>query len=398
MFLMAGTVPLILIGIAAWNKIEADLTTQIVREHQVLVRQVRLNIRADLKEFRSRLNRLARTRDLQALDPRRSRGALEEFQSLNPAFRSVILYDIDGYPLSHAGHDEPSEGDRLPSGVLDRLKSGATPDVDVRATNRQSEAGHMRFLTFIERVPSFLNDGTAVGVVVGRVHIFGLALQRMLDDWEFIGDTRVYLVSSDGEVLASLGDVGKTVVRRIHCDQGMGGRDADQEPSIGRSTMDGEDLLLAVTGLPEIDLRVIAARPYSQVQKFLPELLGAIGSYVALGILFSAILGVFLASSLVKPILRLTDGIQRVSRGELAHRLEVGRSDEIGQAGAAFNDLVSYLHRTKILEETWTLRQAPSRSLQDSRPDPGQTTRDVDPPQSETTENQDPVDPGQGLS
>lgn len=57
-------------------------------------------------------------------------------------------------------------------------------------------------------------------------------------------------------------------------------------------------------------------------------------------------LAVLASSSLVKPILVLSDSAQRIAQGDLTHRTEVTTEDEIGSLGQSFNAMAANLERT----------------------------------------------------
>ncbi|HEY2322510.1 MAG TPA: methyl-accepting chemotaxis protein [Thermoanaerobaculia bacterium] len=65
-----------------------------------------------------------------------------------------------------------------------------------------------------------------------------------------------------------------------------------------------------------------------------------------LAIAVAVALAVLASSSLVKPILVLSDSAQRIAQGDLTHRTEVTTEDEIGSLGQSFNAMASNLERT----------------------------------------------------
>ena len=98
------------------------------------------------------------------------------------------------------------------------------------------------------------------------------------------------------------------------------------------------------------------------------ELLGTITFYGAIGVLLALLLGVWLSRGLVTPILAMTDGIRRVARGEVAHRLDVNRDDELGKAADAFNAMAAQLQKGRLLESLWQgRRRDPKRGSGDKR-------------------------------
>jgi signal transduction histidine kinase len=82
-------------------------------------------------------------------------------------------------------------------------------------------------------------------------------------------------------------------------------------------------------------------------QAFLDEvnqslLLAALGAIVA-----AFLLGILLAQTIVRPLRQLTRGAQRIARGHLDERIQVGGEDEVAQLARAFNQMAESLERTE---------------------------------------------------
>ncbi|MEJ7602055.1 MAG: methyl-accepting chemotaxis protein [Kofleriaceae bacterium] len=75
----------------------------------------------------------------------------------------------------------------------------------------------------------------------------------------------------------------------------------------------------------------------------------AVNIALVLGVLAGILAAVLIARSIVLPIGRLRDGVERVSSGDLEHRIAITAQDESGQLAAAFNKMVD---RRKTAEQT----------------------------------------------
>lgn len=70
---------------------------------------------------------------------------------------------------------------------------------------------------------------------------------------------------------------------------------------------------------------------------------------LALGLVISVLLSFLLAKTMVNPLQRLTDGIEKAAGGDFSRKLEVTSADEIGQLTESFNTMAGQLE-TNIAE------------------------------------------------
>lgn len=347
--LVGSLLPLLLAGIAAAVKIESDLVSDIIADHRLLIRQIELNVRAEMSWHRRQLDTLASEMKVQSLDPETARGALELFLDLHPLFHRVTLHRADGTLLATAQHGTGgTAGVVTPAAVTRAL---AALRLAPRELLLLPAADHAD-LNLAAAVPSLKGDGQAIGALVATMRRHGPEFQDLVEDMKFVGHTYVYVTDSVGEVVARAGELHPRSVRWMNVHGSEGG-----EVTAGVSTVLGRRDVVAAAPILDFGLAVIVGRPYEEVSRALREILGAVAFYVIFGVLVAVILGVALSQALARPILDLTDGIQRVARGELAHRLPTTGPDELVDAARAFNDLAGQLQKGRLLEELWAERR-----------------------------------------
>lgn len=66
-----------------------------------------------------------------------------------------------------------------------------------------------------------------------------------------------------------------------------------------------------------------------------------------LGIGMVVVIGLLLVRSILRPVRQLEAAVQRFAGGDLAHRLHVGRSDELGELTGAFNAMAEELEKDR---------------------------------------------------
>ena len=81
---------------------------------------------------------------------------------------------------------------------------------------------------------------------------------------------------------------------------------------------------------------------------------------ISLTILFIIATAYFLANSIVRPVLSLTEGTRRLTRGNLSAKVKVRSNDEVGVLADSFNTMVAELNsrRQRLLKTLRALRQS----------------------------------------
>ncbi|MFV1986266.1 MAG: putative bifunctional diguanylate cyclase/phosphodiesterase [Gemmatimonadota bacterium] len=96
-----------------------------------------------------------------------------------------------------------------------------------------------------------------------------------------------------------------------------------------------------VRSLPGIELRVSTG--FDVEQQILDRSRNNLMISGLLALLLAMAASFLLARAVTRPILRMREATERLSEGDLEHRVEVKRDDELGELGLAFNELASRL-------------------------------------------------------
>jgi HAMP domain-containing protein len=365
LFLLGGVLPVLLTGLAAWSKFEGDLVEGIILGHRQLIGQVSSEIETELGWYRSQLERLGRQVNVQSGKPDRIRPELESFLAFSPLFYQVNVYGQTGGLVAAATRGAVLGGGgpagTLPSYLKQAFELARSEGKTSVLPMTGGDHGQVE-LCFLAPIPGFVDDRGSQGAVAARMRLHGPEIQGLLERQKSLSKTAyVLLTDPAGLVVARAGSGCPARLRSIRVDASTVPGEKAPAPDgalveAGAGLVEGRRDLLAASVLPAVGLRIVAGRPYAEVTREMVELLRSIGLYLAAGILLAVLLGFWLSQGLVGPILKLVDGIQRVARGEVAHRLEVERKDELGQAARAFNEMAVQLEKGRLLEELWQTR------------------------------------------
>ena len=97
-----------------------------------------------------------------------------------------------------------------------------------------------------------------------------------------------------------------------------------------------------------------AARPSDAMSAaFVAQMKSSLAIIVAASLILSALAAMLLAAHFRQPILRLADGARALADGRYDTRLEVARSDELGELAHSFNQLAQKLDQVEASRRQW---------------------------------------------
>jgi signal transduction histidine kinase len=126
----------------------------------------------------------------------------------------------------------------------------------------------------------------------------------------------------------------------------------------------GRDILTAFAPVGTLGWFVFVDLPLSEALQPVYDALKRTAIILALGLLFAALAGVWLAQRMVVPIRALAKGAARIGSGDLEHRIEISSGDEVQTLADSFNEMGGRLKESyatlegKVADRTRELSQA----------------------------------------
>jgi PAS domain S-box-containing protein len=120
-------------------------------------------------------------------------------------------------------------------------------------------------------------------------------------------------------------------------------------PYIG---LKGEEVIGSFSGISGTDWAVIAELPTYEAFEYINRMILVIIAAMSLGLIFSAILGLFLSRYLTEPVLSLTSIVTKIGQGKPApHIKETSRADEIGILARGIEQMQKSLRESYLDQE-----------------------------------------------
>jgi two-component system sensor histidine kinase MprB len=150
------------------------------------------------------------------------------------------------------------------------------------------------------------------------------------------------LVAESGAVLASQGSSTQLPVTATTTEIAAGRRG----PTFSDVTVDGVSMrVLTLPVAPATALQL--ARPLTEVDNTLEQLLVILALVVAGGTALAAVLGLAVTRTALAPVARMTETAEDVARTQdLGRRIELSGEDELGRLATSFNQMLAALERS----------------------------------------------------
>jgi len=273
--------------------------------------------------------------DLQqtGLEPWQKDRILKNFVLQFPEFRELTLLDDSGRATVSSSLGTPTA--RVPGSegvnVEGALMSNFSVDDDLLPT---------------AVVAVRLDDNANKGWLVGRLNLE--ELWRMVDRIRVGQQGYALVVTNEGQLLAHGDPDEKSRVARgdkmashpliVALSQGREENTASAEYSDPRG-----NILGVAAPLTSLRWTIIVEQPESEAFAIPIGLQRQLVVAIALALLAMLVVGYFWGRSFINPILALTKGTRALAAGRLDERVAITSKDELGQLGAAFNNMADRL-------------------------------------------------------
>jgi signal transduction histidine kinase len=333
---LAAIVPLLAYGAVSVLSLRTSTRQTVVQGNQDVARRVGEQIDLYITNSVRILNAVAAEMQQTGLVRWQQDRILKNFVLQFQEFTELTLLDENGSPLVSSRLVTPTTAIPGPGSITveGALISPFTLDDDLLPT---------------AIVAVSLNDSrTGSGWLIGRLRLE--ELWRTVDGIRVGAEGYALVVTSDDQLLAHGNPNAKSrvarsdsfdshpIVLQLRADD-----EASDVASQTYTTEEGVEVLGVGARVPDIGWTVVIEQPVSEA--FAVSIESQRLLTVAIGLALAAMLtvGYFWGRSFIGPILRLTRGTRALAEGRLEERVAIDSNDELGQLGAAFNNMADRL-------------------------------------------------------
>ena len=338
-FTLSLLIPTLAAGIMVFLTIHRARREALSREQNQLSRRIAARAAALVESPRRGLTTLIAQRRIADMSPARRVAALRDFLTTYPDVMEAVFLDAEGRGSVRAAR----RGAGLVWGKDNSVR--AQRDEFREAAAGRSYVGPV-FFTARDRVPQmFLSVplGRQRGVLLARLGLGSL--------WDIVTEasgpvTRIFIVDAAGHLI-SHPDRDRVLSHENWSQQDLIQPFLENTPGaagapldVGRCSARSLAVFHRVPGMP---WAVFAEMPYRPAFAPVRQVaLGALSLALLVGGLFWWF-GFALVGKILQPLRELRDGLQRIGRGDLTHRLDIRTGDELQQVAEALNGMAESL-------------------------------------------------------
>jgi signal transduction histidine kinase len=339
---MAAAAVLPLLAYGAWSIVSSrdGATTTVIQGNKNVASRAAEQIEQYVVSCIRILKALAADLNQTGLDQWQKDRILKNYALEFPELTELTILNASGEPVAtsrvgQATVSLPGSGSREINGVL---FSSFTLDDDLLPT---------------AILASPLTDRTNDRWLVARVNLE--ELWRMVDDIKVGRQGHAMVITQEGILLAHGDPESKPLVARgadmlVHplIADIRAQRDAEETPSLEYPDWIGEGrdrgrIVGVAAPVSSLAWTVVVEQPTSDAYAVPDALQRQLVIAIVLSLMAMMIVGYFWGRSFINPILSLTRGTKALAEGRLDERVAVASRDELGQLGAAFNNMADRL-------------------------------------------------------
>ncbi|MTV49146.1 HAMP domain-containing protein [Heliobacillus mobilis] len=331
-FSVVGILPLLLYSILTSQFSTSELEKEVYLNNQLISAGVSREVDLLLNDRLKTLNVLAKSSEIQMMNPSSILPVLNQINEQFPDFLSVIVTDSQGKQILRNKGTLSDVSDR---DYFKRIKSGAQYAVSEVVTAKGTGKS-----TTVLAVPIRNGEGVLIGSLCASLDL--QVISELLSHVKIGRTGYVWMTDNMGRTLA-----------HPDSDYVKEQKDMHQVPVVmeamkgGTGAMaysyEGEKKLAGYSFVPLTGWSVYASLPEAEALEGVAKIKNLAWLSVVAAIAIAGIAGSILARAFSHPLNEMITALQAVAAGDLSQRIEGKRKDELGRLIDTFNQMIEHL-------------------------------------------------------
>lgn len=340
MLLVIVTIPLVLLGVLLLKTSHQAVRSAVLSNNKEIVIRASKEIGSFIGRAEDIINTTGAMIGAIYPAPWKQETMLVEVVLSHPIFMRVVSVDLSGRELASS---ELRRG----------LRWSYSDEALLKVKKRKKYISQVKILNnytpYVTMAVPIKRGGKIVGALIADADLRGM--WTIVDNIKIGKTGRVFLVSNDGTLIAHQDK--KRVLKRENF---MDEKDVRAVLDGKSESVEIEDELKrkwisSYTAIPGLNWGVVLRQEQSEAYRFSRVMKTQSWIIIILSELVVIVVSIFMSKVLTRPIKTLVSRIKKVSSGDLNHKIEIKRHDEIGELIRAFNDMTNKLKKAKAREK-----------------------------------------------
>ena len=357
-----GTIPVVLTGVTAYYFANQAFTQQVSQTKIQSAVGMEDKVKRFMRErygdvqVLAELSFLTNSNQRETTPLAQKQAALDRYLAAYKVYDSIAVFDLKGNAIVQSKGDPlPNHADRA---YFQQVIKTNQPAISEAIIPKVAGASNRLTIAFAAPVKDSAT-GQTIAVVRGRMPVD--SLEELIKNFGTGGDEYYLIESTTGKVFLAE-EKNKEDKKAQEAFQGLAQLQAAGKPGTAVSqdpTEQGTELLAyapfgELEGLPDLKWGAVIATPTEVAFASQRQLLVIVGLGTALTALLVSAIAAYLAKRATRPVLAVSDAVEKLGQGELYTRVAVEGEDELADLGSNINQMASRLETLLWAQATET--------------------------------------------
>jgi len=334
-YIALGVLPLVIVSIFLISITQTTVKSYIYQRNLETARRASNEIALFIREPITILHTLVQTQDILNMEPFSQNRIINKIKEENTIFRKLFVLDSTGIVLATTSFGEEFLDFRNAPFFI-KGKAGEEFFSDVYFTPS-------RFPVMLIAQPiSRLNK--VVGVLVAEIDLKNI--WNLVDNITIGKSGYAFLLSGDGIVIAHKNK--EKVLERENYSQYPFFKDLiGGTEGVTEIILENQRVLVAYFPVPIMKWGIVIQQSVSEAFTLAKKLQYRVFFFLALTAIIAAFLGIMGVRRFTKPLEKIVEGARIFAHGNLTHRIEIHRKDELAELAQEFNAMARSLQKNQ---------------------------------------------------
>ncbi len=330
-----GLIPIIIVSFILINLSQNTVRSYLNQRNMEMARRASNEISLFIREPLTILNTLVQTRDILEMERFTQSRIINKIKLGNSIFQKIFILDHSGtVVVTTSFGEEMKEFSR--ADFFQAAMGG-------RVFYSQVYFGKSGFPSMRIAIP-IKKYNVVEGVLVGEIDL--KSIWELVDNITIGKTGNAFLISSDGLVIAHP-DKQRILRKKSYASYPFFQKLIRGEEGITIFEADGKKMIAAFSPIPELNWGIIIQQTYSEAFDLIHKMRNRVILFSGLTLLLALFLAVFSMKRITQPLDVLVQGVREYARGNLGHRIQLTRRDEIAELAKEFNAMAESLNKNQ---------------------------------------------------